>query len=249
MSQLFECINNTIWLHILFGKDESGNSLISELQESEIDNLLRLLANLAKIFNCPIETDDSVTVEDYLRRKIQNYDKDKIYYIPPHLGFEFLRSFIKDGKIEDGVESFAYRIAQNIDDRPMNNYTYEYVHMMYYIIKFYNNRILPLTALESIDYYSYQRLAPIFKVYYSNNSRFDINSEYFISYDKFMQMSEKKQEFISTYFSTHNYSMGGKSIEQLMRDQLLTVSDLISLNDDDHFATKINQIVINNTVE
>ena len=51
MSQLFECINNTIWLHILFGKDESGNSLISELQESEIDNLLRLLANLAKIFN------------------------------------------------------------------------------------------------------------------------------------------------------------------------------------------------------
>jgi len=246
MSQLFE---HTIWYHILFGKDESGNSLMYELQDGEIDNLLRLLANLAKIFKCPIETDDSENVKNYLQRKISNYDKDKIYYIPMHLGFEFLRSFIKDGKIEDGVESFAYRIAQNIDGRPRNNPTYEYVHMMYYIIKFYNCGILPLTALESIDYYSYQRLAPIFKVYYNNRSIFDINSQYFISYDKFTQMSEKKQEFISTYFSTHNYSMGGKSIEQLMQDQLLTVSDLISLNDDDHFATKINEIVRNNTVE
>jgi len=116
---------------------------------------------------------------------------------------------------------------------------------MYYIIKFYKYGILPLTALEIIDYNSYQRLAPIFKVYYSDNSRFDINSEYFISYDTFNQMSKKKQEFISTYFSTHNYSMGGKSIKQLMHDQLLTVGDLISLNDDDHFATKINQIITN----
>jgi hypothetical protein len=240
---------DTIWEHILFGKNEHGMSIISELSDDsfiELSKLLEILPMMAQIFKCPIGIDDSLKTKRYLFDKLAEYDdgdSDRLYYIPNHDCFKFLRAFIKDGKIEDGVEAFIYRIAHDVTANPL----YDYKLMMYWIINFYIAGLLPLCSLQTIDFSIYTRLKEIFIVYFQEGI-IDLNSEYKILYSAFMQMSEKKQMFISNYFSRHNYLMSGKSINQFMVDQVLTITDLLSMDDDSEYETQICAMVRNRTL-
>jgi hypothetical protein len=243
---------NTIWEHVLFGKGTSEVSIISELDVGELSKLLEMLPMMADIFRSPIGCDDSASVKRYLFDKLAEYDEndsEKLYHIPNHSGFKFLQAFIRDGKIEDGVETFIHRMHHDMhqDIHQCQDIHRDYNLMMYWITNFYNARLLPLYALQTINYSIYEKLKSIFIVYFELGV-IGINSEYFISYSSFMQMPEKKQIFVSTYFYRHNYLMSGKSIDQFMIDQLLTITDLLSMDDNNEYEPQICVMVRNRTL-
>jgi len=251
MDQLFSVVEGTIWLHILFGKDANGVSIVSEIQDEEIDKLLSMLPTLMTLLKSHGDHD----VRGYLYDKLAEYDEsdvDRIYYLKRHVGFKFLKAFIKDGRIEDGVESFIHRISHDMSvDLVMPRPNYGLI--LNSILTFYSAGLLPLSSLDIINYGDFMQLYEIYRTYimYQDDSElvFDINSEYFISYHTFMQMSENKKKFISSYFSYHSYLMRGKSIFQLLLNRLITVNDLVSLTDDTEFGPQICEIIDGNTRE
>jgi hypothetical protein len=253
LEQLRDITKDTMWIHILFGKNEDGRSIVSELLDTEIDILLSMMHIFATIYGHPI-VDASQRAEQYIRNMITGagvYDKDRIYYLPKTFAFRHLMLFIKDGKIADEFKTLICKIYEMYLNGEVE--TFASTFMLCRIVEFYSKDLLPLSAFCDINYLAYLNLDRIFATYAwikedeSMASLFAPDSKYFISYNMFMQMSEKKQYFISTYFAQHNYDMRGYSIHQLMIDnKLLTTDDIMSLNDDIEFEPQICAIIERN---